>query len=328
MIEHSDGIEVNDVAGYDTAGSGFTLFFDSSACNTRCQDAETFAPHNTVFTHVLSAKVAVQDRADGCAALGSVQGIVPSGGEGCGLVDSVAVGVNYNADVWGNAGAIHFMEEGASTPTNIVFNDNVAHNNGAHGISNWQNNSSPATAFDKNQSWSNGGNGFHHGAYVNTVRYTNATAADNAGPADFGIISIVGDEEKTRLEHSTLDRLSILSYFLVPKATLIVDDVTFTGVKSPAITQDHSECTSGNGDDPLDGQCIRNIVRFIAPKIPKGVVPFEFGWSSNKFSSWEVRNFSHPDYPSLPANFDLYRKDNPVAGGSYFADFDAWLVPR
>lgn len=35
-----------------------------------------------------------------------------------------------------------------------------------------------------------------------------------------------------------------------------------------------------------------------------------------------------PRLPTLPVNFDLYRKDNQVAGGSYQAAFDAWLVPR
>ncbi len=57
-------------------------------------------------------------------------------------------------------------------------------------------------------------------------------------------------------------------------------------------------------------------------------MPFDFGNHVNKYSVWEVRGFSHPDYPTLPANFDLYRRDNQVAGGSYYAVFDAWLVPR
>jgi hypothetical protein len=43
---------------------------------------------------------------------------------------------------------------------------------------------------------------------------------------------------------------------------------------------------------------------------------------------WEVRDFAHPDYPELPADFDLHRADNEVTGGSYHAEFDAWLVPR
>ncbi|AUX30699.1 uncharacterized protein SOCE836_028100 [Sorangium cellulosum] len=33
-------------------------------------------------------------------------------------------------------------------------------------------------------------------------------------------------------------------------------------------------------------------------------------------------------FPDLPADFDLYRADNEVEGGAYFAPFDAWLVPR
>jgi hypothetical protein len=57
-------------------------------------------------------------------------------------------------------------------------------------------------------------------------------------------------------------------------------------------------------------------------------MPFDFGGQRNKFALWEIRGFSHPDYSALPVNFDLYRKDNQVAGGSYNAAFDAWLVPR
>lgn len=57
-------------------------------------------------------------------------------------------------------------------------------------------------------------------------------------------------------------------------------------------------------------------------------MPFEFGAQRNRFAVWEIRGFSHSDYPALPTNFDLYRSDNRVAGGSYHAGFDAWLVPR
>jgi hypothetical protein len=58
------------------------------------------------------------------------------------------------------------------------------------------------------------------------------------------------------------------------------------------------------------------------------VKPFLFGWHQNRHSVWEVRGFSHPDYPNVPADFDLYRRDNEVTGGRYDAEFDAWLVPR
>ena len=59
-----------------------------------------------------------------------------------------------------------------------------------------------------------------------------------------------------------------------------------------------------------------------------GMTLFEFGQTFNKHSVWEIRGFSSPDFPALPQNFDLYRPDNTVAGGSYYAPFDAWLVPR
>ncbi|MDI1446367.1 hypothetical protein QHF85_20070 [Polyangium sp. 6x1] len=42
----------------------------------------------------------------------------------------------------------------------------------------------------------------------------------------------------------------------------------------------------------------------------------------------EIRGFSSPDHAALPVDFDLYRADNQVPGGSYYEPFDAWLVPR
>jgi hypothetical protein len=113
---------------------------------------------------------------------------------------------------------------------------------------------------------------------------------------------------------------------LTPTAASATPD--FTGARSPAITQDHDECDGGNDSDPNDSTCIRTWIRFENPRFVAGTVPFDFGGQRNKFALWEICGFSHPDYPALPASFDLYRKDNQVAGGSYSAAFDAWLVPR
>jgi hypothetical protein len=125
-----------------------------------------------------------------------------------------------------------------------------------------------------------------------------------------------------------LDQLEAESYFAVPSFPVIFKNLHFTGARSPAITQDHDECDGGDEGDPDDGTCIRTWLRFENPRFVAGTVPFEFGGQRNRFAVWEIRGFSHPDYPALPANFDLYRRDNQVAGGSYHAAFDAWLVPR
>ena len=63
------------------------------------------------------------------------------------------------------------------------------------------------------------------------------------------------------------------------------------------------------------------------PDVPAGVKPSN-RQTFNKHSVWEVRGFQSVDYPDLPADFDLHRADNEVPGGSYHADFDAWLVPK
>ena len=325
MQEKSNGVEVVDVAGYDTVGSGFMLFYDNWNCDTRC--VGDVAPRNTVLTSVIAAKVAVPERVSGCEAIGSVVAIAPSGSEGSGCVNCVATGTAYNYGTFGNIGAIQSAEGGAGRPTLFTLNGNVAHNNAAHGISNWQNTDVKQPAYDNNQAWSNGGNGVHHGAYGNSFGYTNLVSQDNVG-GDFAVIAAENTKDHVRLDSATLDGFRVLGYFAVPNEPVIIKNVTFTGKKNPAISQVHDACSGGDENDPQDSVCIRNWLRFDGPVIPKGVKPFEFGGTSNKHAKWEVRNFTHPDHPALPKNFDLYRKDNQVAGGALNTDFDAWLVPQ
>jgi hypothetical protein len=326
MIEKSHGIEVADVAGYDTIGTGFSMFYDNSYCNTRCDNIEEFVPRGTVFTDVLAAKIAVPERED-CNAIGGTHAIIPSGGEGTGCRNCVASGNGYNYGQYGNEGAIDLVEGGSGRPVDFVLNDNVTHNNAGNGFSNWQNGTNMAPPYENNQSWSNAGNGVHHGAYVNPYEFKNLTAVDNAG-ADFAVIAIQSDPSRPRLDGALLDGFRTLPYFLVPTHPVVVVNVKFTGVANPAITQVQDACSGGDEDDPEDGTCIRNWLHFDNPQIPAGVKPFVFGWHENKHSSWELRNFTHPDYPDLPENFDLYRRDNEVEGGTYYEEFDAWLVPR
>jgi hypothetical protein len=239
----------------------------------------------------------------------------------------VATGVAYNFREFGNEAAIYWMEERAGHSPIDLFNRNSAHNNGGNGISNWQNNTANDTPFADNQSWSNGSNGFLHGAYGNAVTYADLTAVDN-GYRGFGIKSTMTSADRKRIVGGVFDDVGPILYTFVPDYPVIMSGLKFTGDRSPAFTQVHDTCVGGNENDPADGTCIRAWLRLENPTIPAGVVPFDFGDHVNKFSLWEVRSFSHPDYPTLPANFDLYRRDNQVAGGSYYAQFDAWLVPR
>jgi len=324
MVEKSHGVQISDVVGYDAANDGFALMFDASACGTRCI-GDAAAPHSVVLDHVLSAKLAVPNRVEGCVAVGAVMAMIVSGDAASGATHSVATGTGYNADPFGNIGAIHWSETG-SGPGNVFIN-NVAHNNASIGVGNWQNNTSNAGhAFVGNQAWSNGDAGFLHGAYVNEIQYAGVTAIDNAG-ANFGEVGIA-ETATPRIDGGLLDDLQLLSYVSVPAMPIVFRDLQFTGGRSPAITQDHDECDDGDENDPDDGGCIRTWTRIENPRFPAGVVPFDVGDQKNKFGVWEIRGFVHPDYPTLPANFDLYRRDNHVAGGSYRADFDAWLVPR
>jgi hypothetical protein len=325
MVENSHGVQITDTVGYDTVGDGFAMFFDDSACGTRCQPTG-FMPANVVFDHVLSAKVAVPTRVEGCAAIGAVSALVVSGDNTSGATGSIATGTAYNYEPFGNTGAIDHAETGAGQGN--VFHDNEAHDNNTHGVGSWQNNTStPAAPYSNIRAWSNLGDGIHHGAYGNDIRYQNATAIDNAG-ANFGVVAIATTAGVARLDGAVLDDLQAESYFAVPSFPVVLRNLRFTGTRSPAITQDHDACDGGNQDDPDDSTCIRTWIRFENPQFPAGTRPFDFGAQRNRFAVWEIRGFRHPDYPALPINFDLYRKDNQVAGGSYQAAFDAWLVPR
>ena len=104
-------------------------------------------------------------------------------------------------------------------------------------------------------------------------------------------------------------------------------DIEASGEKPVGVTQLAEACTNGNPNDPDDPNCLRVWLRFVNPKFPASVKPFLFGESINRHAVWEVRGMSHPSYPSLK-NFDLHHRENKVAGGSYNAEFDAWLVPR
>jgi hypothetical protein len=324
--ETSNGIEVTDVAGYDAQLYGFVRDFDNSACGLRCMEPDDGlgAVRRVNFAEVFAAKVAVPNRYEDCKAIGPAVGITAGGGD---TVDSVATGVAYNFEAFGNEGAIYWMEERSGHSPIDLFNRNVAHNNGGNGISNWQNNTANDTPFADNQSWSNGSNGFLHGAYGNSVTYVNLTAVDN-GYRSFGIKSTMMSATRKRIDGGLVDDVGPILYTFVPEHPIVMSNLKFTGDRSPAFTQVHDLCVGGNENDPEDGTCIRAWLRLENPTIPAGVVPFDFGDHVNKYSVWEVRGFSHPNYPALPANFDLYRRDNQVPGGMLYPAFDAWLVPR
>lgn len=324
-IEQSNGVEVTDVAGYDTHGVGFNLFYDYTGCGTRCTDRDK-ASGRTVFDHVLAAKVGVPERVDGCLRIDHrMAGFVVSGGEGSGARGSVAVGVGYDGDGSDIAG-FGWAEGGSAEAVDFTFVDNVAHDNEMHGALIWQNFEHQQPVYDNNQFWSNGGYGVHWGAYENGITFDGTVLVDN-GLASLGVKAIPQGPEE-RMTGATLDDLTVLAYVFIQEEPAIFRDLRFTGDRPLAISQLHDPCDGGDENDPNDTTCLRVRLRFEDPVFPAGVVPFDFGQTFNRYSIWEIRGFSSPDYPDLPADFDLYRPDNQVAGGSYYPDFDAWLVPN
>lgn len=324
IAERSNGITFEDVAGYDTQGNGFELNFDGSACGTRCTDRDS-APHDVVFREVIAAKVGVTTRESGCLRIQHRHaGFVLGGDENSGCEDCVATGVGYN----GNGADVSGFQwpEGGGRPVDFTFNRNVAHNNDAHGLFVWHNTSNIQEPYVDNVVWSNAKHGIHWGAYSNAYALQNFSAVDN-GVASIGVKAVPRDGNP-RLEGGTIDDIRILSYVLVQAEPNIIKDMVFTGDKDPGVTQVAQECNSGDPTDPDDSDCLRVWLRFENPEFAAGMTPFLFGDSINLHALWEVRGFSSPDYPDLPTDFDLYNRDNEVDGGSYHADFDAWLVPR
>jgi len=322
MVERSHGVELTDIAGYDAFDTGYALFYD-------CVDCERdIAPRGTVMREVLAAKLGVALREEGCLRIGHRHsGFSVSGGEGSGCERCVATGIGYvggGADVSGFA----WQEGGSGRPVDFVFNDSVAHNNANHGAFIWHNEAQAQPPYRNDAFWSNGGNGIHWGAYENQFVLQDFTAVDN-GLSSVGVRAIPSDE-RPRLDGATLDDLHVLAYLLVQDRPNILRDLSFTGARPVAFSQIHDPCEGGDETDPGDSDCTRIWLRIENPTFPSGVKPFDFGWTANRESVWEIRGFSHPDaeYRDLPPDFDLYRRDNEVPGGSHHAQFDAWLVPR
>jgi hypothetical protein len=324
MVEQSNGIEIADVVGYDAQGMGFGLFYDNGGCGTFCDDREK-APADVLFDHVLAARVGVPERVEGCIRVDHrMVGFAVSGSEGSGARDSVAVGVGYNGTGEDISG-FGWQEGGSGRPSNFMFDDNVAHHNRGHGAMIWHNTELAQAPYARNAFWSNGAYGVLWGAYQNPFLLDEVVAVDN-GLSSIGVKAIPFDET-ARLQGGLVDDIRILAYVFLQEQPAIFDHVTFTGARDVAVTQLHESCQDGDENDPADPNCLRVWLRFINPVIPAGVLPFDFGQTFNRYSIWEIRGFSSPDYPDLPENFDLYRADNEVEGGSYYAPFDAWLVP-
>lgn len=327
QIEQSHGIEVTDVAGYDTYRSGFTLTYDTSACSTRCIVGDN--PPRVLMTDVIAARVGVGVRSEGCVRIQHrLSGVNVVGGEGSGCIGCVATGVGVDGDGTDIAG-FQWSEGGSGRPDDFTFREAVAHNNDGHGLFVWHNNTSrEQPPYEAVRVWSNEGFGIHWGAYETAYRLLDFVAVDN-GTESIGLKAIPRND-LPRMENATIDDLRVLAYVLVQTQPNVLRDLRFTGARPLAFTQIHDRCTGGDETDPMDGDCTRIWLRIEDPTFAAGVRPFDFGWSANRNSIWEVRGFRHPDaaYADLPADFDLYRRDNMVPGGRLDTRFDAWLVPR
>jgi len=325
IVERSHGIELADVAGYDSFGSGYELFYDPAGCESCERD---FAPRDVLMREVIAAKVGVGLRAEGCLRIEHRHtGIAVSGGEGSGCARCVATGVGHEgsgADVAG----FTWQEGGSGRPVAFTFDDNVAHNNRNHGAFIWHNGGNAQPPYRNNAFWSNDGSGFAWGALDNALVLHDLVAVDNGGSSLE--LHAIPDDERPRVERATLDDVRVIQPALVQEQPTILRELAFSGAREVALSQTHDVCDGGDEADPQDPVCTRIWLRIEAPTFAPGVQPFDFGATANRATVWEVRGFSHPDaeYRDLPSDFDLYRSDNEVAGGALHERFGAWLVPR
>jgi hypothetical protein len=327
-VEESDGIEVTDVAGYDTRADGFWggfSIFSFRACSDLVTDCPTSAPLDVLFTDVLAARVSASKRAeDGLAIQYNVHGFACGSGAGTGCADCVATGV------MGQDAAGFFWNNNVHLPIGPqTFTNNVSHHN-PNGIRLWQNSETLTDPWSGTWVWT-AEVGLFMGAYGNAFRAGDIQFDDivshsvdlKAVPLSKGFDPIV------RLENVSLASLHISGYVIAQQQDQIFRNLSFDGSKEIAVSQDEGACESGNEFDPDDHDCIRNYGLFENVHFAAGTKPFHFGFQGNFHTMWMVRGYSSDDpaYADLPESFDLYRADNEVAGGYYYEPFDAWLVP-
>ncbi|MBC8070189.1 MAG: G8 domain-containing protein, partial [Deltaproteobacteria bacterium] len=323
-VERTDSVEIVDVAGYDTYGFGMVIGYDPSACGTRCTDLEV-APEDIVMTDMIAARVGAHLRAEGCARISHrLPGIISTGDEHSGCSGCVATGIGVDSS-GSDISGFQWAEGGSGRPIDYVFENNIAHNNNGHGSFVWHNGSESDHVYRDSSMWSNAGYGVLHGAYGNSFSWSNLVSVDNLN-AGMGLKSIP-DTAVTKIDGAVLDAVYVLPYVLIQEHAQVMRNIEFSGDHSPAVTQFEDAC-GGNPDDPLDPECSRVLLRFENVSFPAGTIPFWMGNAVNNHTVWEIRGFTHPDYPDLPADFDLYRRDYQVEGGQSMPEFDAWLVPR
>ncbi|NUP10954.1 MAG: hypothetical protein HOW73_33325 [Polyangiaceae bacterium] len=329
QVEESDGIEVTDVAGYDTRGDGFWGGFSLlsfRACSDLVKDCPTSAPVGVFFDDVLAARITASLREeDGLAIQYNLHGFACGAGAGTGCSDCVATGVvapDATGFFWNNN--VH-LPIGTQT-----FTNNVSHHN-PHGIRLWQNSETLTDPWSGTQVWT-ADVGLFMGAYGNAFRAGDIQFDDIVSySVDLKAVPLsTGFEPIVRLEDVTLASLHISGYVIAQEQDQIFRNLNFDGSKEIAVSQDEGACESGDEFDPEDHDCIRNYGLFENVHFAAGTKPFLFGFQGNFHTMWMIRGYSSDDpaYSDLPADFDLYRADNEVDGGYYYEPFDAWLVPR
>jgi hypothetical protein len=323
-VERSHGIEITDIFAYASDGPAFDLAIDTSACANRCDDEDDFAPRDVVFDRALAVAIGVVPRAEDCAPISHRHAaFVLGGGEGSGCRGCVAAGIAAGPSQGGDASGFHWPERGGSPS---VFADCVAHDADAHGIFLWHAAVQLQGPFAGVSLWSLGKAGIAFSGRNTGARFSDVTISDTAAPSV--TVASAGPSGASPLAAAVVDDLQVVTPIVAHDGPFEVAAVRFSGAVSPAVTNAPGSCPDGDPDDPADETCPRAWLRLVAPEFPAGTVPFAFGTPANHHTVWEIRGFEHPDYPDVPADFDLYRADAAIEGGVAAPEFDAWLVPR
>jgi hypothetical protein len=264
VAHQSHGITFRDDIAYNTYGDAY--WWDVSA-DTKTEGPET---DDTLYDHSIAALVN-GDNAEGYR----MGGFNLSQGARNEVRDSVAVGVR------GVAGNLRALSAGFVWPESFGKNGhgvwnfskgNVAHNNLAAGVFNWQNDGLPHVINDF-VAYHNGSFGIAQGAYLNSFRLLNMRLHGNAAGAVLAMAASSDPELERRLrfEHVVMDGAGLSDHLVVAqdhtadgtRQPVLFQDVTLRGFKKAAVAMLPGDANEPYAMDFVDSRISGNPFWFV-----------------------------------------------------------------
>jgi hypothetical protein len=295
VAHSSHGVTFRDDISYDTYTDAY--WWDASSDNGT-DGPET---NDTLYDHDIAALV----RADGgegyrMAGFNLLQGLRNE------VRDSVAVGVQGWIDNPRALAAGFVWPESFGVNNHGVWTfarGNVAHNNAANGIFNWQNDGLPHVINDF-VAYHNGRFGISQGAYVNEFNLFNLNLYGNAGGA---IMTLAASgfrddgeapvpEERLRFEGVVMDGGGLSDYLVVAEdhiangteQPVLFHDVTMRGFRKAAITMRPAEANAAYALDFVDAKLAGNEFYFVDQSSEDTLPPSDYVRVQNGSEAYQV----------------------------------------